>query len=203
MTPRFTWLVLGLLLVATIGCAQSGPADQDAQQVVDRFLAARESHDLDETMASFADQPQMRTSLGISWSGREAVKAIMAYRLSDEYTVANVRVVGDRATWSEHVRRAVIGSPAANFDEDVEAVVVGGRISSMVTYVGGAHSSAVELEAPTPLATSGNVLVPLSVLLLVMAAVMVWPSAEPLPAQRTPNGHVLLDGLREYVARRG
>ena len=45
-------------------------------------------------------------------------------------------------------------------------------------------------------------LVPLCILLLVAAAVMVWPSAEPVPAHPAAGSH-LLDGLREYVARRG
>jgi hypothetical protein len=51
---------------------------------------------------------------------------------------------------------------------------------------------------------AGNVdlLVPLGVLVLVMAAVMAWPPPAPLQTPRVASGH-LLDGLRDYVARRG
>ena len=39
-------------------------------------------------------------------------------------------------------------------------------------------------------------------MLLVAAAVLVWPSGQPARSTRTANGQ-LLAGLREYVARRG
>jgi hypothetical protein len=88
----------------------------------------------------------------------------------------------------------------ANFDEDVEATVVGGRINSMVTYVGGFHPPLVEVASQPPV--SADLLAPLGTLLLVVAAVLVWPSATPLQPRRVMTGH-LLRGLRDYVARRG
>ena len=62
-------------------------------------------------MDCFGDQPEMRTSLGVSWSGREAVRAVMAYRLNDEYTVEQSRSGRqprdlDRARLSARGRRA-------------------------------------------------------------------------------------------------
>ena len=131
-------------------------------------------------MQCFADQPVVRSSLGVSWAGREAIQAIMAYRLTDDYTVQNVQVGGNRVTWSEHVRRGATGGATVNFDEDVEAVVVGGRITSMVTYVG---SSRPQLTvAPSP--PANDPFLPLSVLLLVAGAVMAWPSSRPAADDR-------------------
>jgi hypothetical protein len=124
----------------------------------------------------------------------------MAYRLTDAYTVGDLRVTGNRVVWSEHVRRSVSGSPIANFDEDVEAIVVGGRIGSMVTYVGGSHPQPVE--ATGQFSVSLDLLAPLGTLLLVAAAVLVWPQATPMQPRRAASGQ-LLAGLRDYVARRG
>jgi hypothetical protein len=190
-----------LLLVAVVGCARHPNPGEDAAWVVERFLAARQDRNLDATMACFGDWPEMRSSLGVGWSGRDAVRAIMAYRLSDAYTVGDLRVVGNRAVWSEHVRRSVAGAPIANFDEDVEAIVADGRIDSMVTYVGGSHPAPL-VEASVPFSVSLDLLAPLCILLLVAAAVLVWPQATPLQPRRAATGH-LLAGLRDYVARRG
>lgn len=193
--------MVGLLLVlAAVGCGQVAAPNQEATATVEKFLAARQARSLDDTMDCFGDQPEMRTSLGVSWSGREAVRAVMAYRLNDEYTVDKVEVVGNHATWSEHVFRRVVGAPAAFFDEDVDAIVVGGRIASMMTSIGGAQSNAGRRSAP--MAASTDIMVPLTIMLLVAAAVLVWPSSPPQRQTRTPNGQ-LLAGLREYVARRG
>lgn len=192
-------LLWAALALVAAGCAR--PAGEDAAWVVERFLAARQDRNLDATMACFGDWPEMRSSLGVGWSGRDAVRAIMAYRLTDAYTVGEMRVVGNHVIWSEHVRRSVSGSPMANFDEDVEAIVVGGRIGSMETYVSGAHPT-LPAEANAQFSVSLDLLAPLSVLLLVAAAVLVWPQATPLQPQNAATGH-LLAGLREYVARRG
>jgi hypothetical protein len=190
---------VGILLVI-IGCARPPNPDEDAGWVVERFIVARQDRNLDATMDCFADWPEMRSSLGVGWSGRDAVRAIMAYRLADAYTVGDLRVVGNRVIWSEHVRRSVSGSPTANFDEDVEATVVGGRIGSMVTYVGGAHPQPTEMTGQ--FSVSLDLLAPLGTLLLVAAAVLVWPQAAPMQPRRTASGQ-LLAGLRDYVARRG
>jgi hypothetical protein len=197
-----TALVLGLLtLLGIVGCAQSPGQTEDGAAVVNRFLAARESRNLEAVMDCFVDQPEMRSSLGVGWSGRDVIRVIMSYRLLDSYTVSDVRAVGNRVIWSEHVRRGAAGSLTATFDEDVEAIVVGGRIGSMVIYVGGTHPT--PLSEPTPQLSAGaNLLLPLSILLLVAGAVMVWPPTTALHAPRPANGQ-LLSGLRDYVARRG
>jgi hypothetical protein len=169
--------------------------------VVEKFLAARQQRDLEATMECFAATPEMRTSLGVGWSGRDAVRAIMSYRLTDTYSVSDMRVAGHRATWSEHVRRSVAGSPFAVFDEEVEAIVVDGHITSLVTYVGGAHPAAAVEPAPQ-LSVGTDLLVPFSILVLVATAVMVWPPPVSVQTRRVTSGH-LLNGLRDYVARRG
>jgi hypothetical protein len=202
MTRRMTWLLLGLVLVlSAVGCGQAAGPNQEAAATVQKFLTARQARSLDDTMDCFGDQPEMRTSMGVSWSGREAVRAVMAYRLNDEYSVSKVEVVGNHATWTEHVFRRVVGAPAAFFDEDVDAIVVGGRIASMMTSIGGAQSTAGSGRS-APVSASTDVVVPLTIMLLVAAAVLVWPSCQPRSATRTANGQ-LLAGLREYVARRG
>ena len=196
-----TWVVLVVVALCAGGCARIANPDEDAAWVVERFLAARQDRNLDATMATFGDWPEMRSSLGVGWTGRDAVRAIMAYRLTDAYTVGDLRVVGNRVVWSEHVRRSVLGSPIANFDEDVEAIVVGGRIRTMETYVGGTHPSPL-VEAAPSFSVSIDLLAPLGTLLLFTAAVLVWPQATPLQPRRAATGH-LLAGLRDYVARRG
>jgi hypothetical protein len=193
--------VVVVLLLLVVGCARPAGQEEDAGWVVEKFLVARQDRNLDATMDCFGDWPEMRSSLGVGWSGREAVRAIMAYRLTDAYTVGELRVEGNRVVWSEHVRRTVSGSPTASFDEDVEAIVVGGRIGSLITYVGGSHPT-MPVPASQPFSVSLDLLVPLSILLLVTAAVMVWPQTTPLRPRRAPNGQ-LLAGLRDYVARRG
>jgi hypothetical protein len=195
---RLIWLVV---LLSTVGCAQAAAPNQEATATVQKFLAARQARSLDDTMDCFGDQPEMRTSLGVSWSGREAVRAVMAYRLNDEYSVSKVEVVGNHATWTEHVFRRVVGAPAAFFDEDVDAIVIGGRIASMMTSIANAQSSAGS-GRPAPLSASTDIVVPLMIMLLVAAAVVAWPSGRPERSTRTANGQ-LLAGLREYVARRG
>jgi hypothetical protein len=70
-----------------------------------------------------------------------------------------------------------------------------------VTYVGGAHPAPQPQLAQT-FSVSLDLLAPLSILLLVAAAVLVWPQSAPLRPRRAPSGH-LLEGLRAYVARRG
>jgi limonene-1,2-epoxide hydrolase len=202
MTRRLTWLVLGLVMVGAMGCAPAPAPNQEAAATVQKFLAARQARSLDDTMDCFGDQPLMRTNLGVSWAGREAVRAVMAYRINDEYTVSKVEVVGNHATWSEHVFRRVVGAPAAFFDEDVDAVVVGGRIASIMTFIAGAAKPNAVLTRPAPLSTSTDLVVPLGIMLLVAAAVLVWPSGQPPRSTRATDGQ-LLAGLREYVARRG
>jgi hypothetical protein len=198
---RGAWVALILVLFASMGCARRAAMDEDAGWVVERFLVARQDRNLDATMECFGEWPEMRSSLGIGWSGRDAVRAIMAYRLTDAYTVGELRVVGNHVIWSEHVRRSVSGSPVASFDEDVEAIVTGGRIHSLVTYVGGSHPT-LPTESTAPLSLSIDLLAPLTILILVAAAVLVWPQPTPLQPRRAPTGH-LLQGLRDYVARRG
>jgi MFS superfamily sulfate permease-like transporter len=80
------------------------------------------------------------------------------------------------------------------------ATVVGGRIGSMVTYVGGSHPQPIETTGQ--LSVSLDLLAPLGTLLLVAAAVLIWPQAAPMQPRRAASGQ-LLAGLREYVARRG
>jgi hypothetical protein len=202
-------LSLALCMLCVVGCSMRPDAvNEDARLVVAQFLAARAARNLEATMECFIDQPEMRSSLGVGWTGRDAVKAIMAYRLTDTYKVGDLHVSGDRVTWSEHVTRnagapatpGVGRSPAAVFDEDVEAVVTGGRIAILTTFVGGGSGA---FDAPQfGVGSSADVLLPLSVLVLVATAVLVWPTA---PAWRAPmrrDGH-LMNGLREYVARRG
>jgi hypothetical protein len=192
-------VVCGLLIVVTTGCA-AAPAPSgstaEAGAVVEAFLAARAARDLEATMAAFDEVPELRSSQGINWSGRDAVRAIMAYRLLDTYTLGDRHVVGNTVTWTEHVRRTIAsGSPPANFDEDVEAVVVRGRIKSLVTYLGGMRlpptvTATVPEPAPNPL------VLPLSIALLVLA-VLIWPRAAAEP-RRVPSG-ALLSGLRRYA----
>jgi hypothetical protein len=199
-------LVLALVVLALTGCVGRAAPNEDARLVVAQFLAARQSRNLEATMECFVANPEMRSSQGVGWTGREAVKAVMAYRLTDTYVVGELHVHGDRVSWSQHVTRTT-GSPPTpgagragptNFDEEVEALVVGGRIASLTTYAGGARPEAQVLSAGTP---TTDLLVPLSVLVLVAAAVLVWPSGAALRVDR--GEHVLMNGLREYVARRG
>jgi hypothetical protein len=150
----------------------------------------------------------MRSNGGVGWTGREAVKAIMAYRLSDTYKVSNLQVNGDRVTWSEHVTRNAGAPPtpgagrtsAAVFDEEVEAIVSGGRISLLVTIVGGRPGAFDGQQLGV--GSSTDLLVPLCVLVLVAAAVLIWPAAPGWRAPVRAQGQ-LMSGLREYVARRG
>ncbi|HLZ25780.1 MAG TPA: hypothetical protein VKV73_00490 [Chloroflexota bacterium] len=199
MTTKLLRASLVLVLLVVVGCAKPQNPDEDAGWVVERFIVARQDRNLDATMDCFVDRPEMRSSLGVGWSGRDAVRAIMASRLADTYVVGDMRAVGNRVVWTEHVLRSVAGAQVANFDEDVEAIVVGGRIGSMVTYVGGAHPQPAE--ATGQVSVSLDLLAPLGTLLLVAAAVLVWPHA-PLQSRRTASGQ-LLEGLRAYVARRG
>src|SRR5512132_3724937 len=99
------WAGVMVALVAIVGCARPPNPDEDAGWVVEKFLAARQDRNLDATMECFGESPEMRSSLGVGWSGREAVRAIMAYRLTDAYTVGELRVIGNHVVWSEHVRR--------------------------------------------------------------------------------------------------
>jgi len=200
LRSRAFWAIVVLGLLAVGGCAWAAEPGADAGGVVQRFIQARGAGNLDATMDCFAESPEMRSSLGVGGTGRDAVRAIMAARLANAYTVGDLRVEGNQVVWSEHVRRNVWGAPVANFDEDVVATVVGGRISSLVTYVGGAHPPTVA--APKLVSLSTDVLVPLGTLLLVAAAVLAWPQTPPLQPRRTTTGH-LLAGLRDYVARRG
>ena len=205
-------LLLGsLLVVLSGGCAAPSPSASasaaEAGAVVEAFLAARAARDLDATMAAFDDVPELKSSQGINWSGRDAVRAIMAYRLLDTYTLGDRHVAGDTVTWTEHVRRTVAaGAPPANFDEDVEATVARGRIKSLVTYLGGmrrpasiAATAPVTASATAPERPPNPLVLPLSIALLVLA-VLIWPraSAEPRPPRRAPSG-ALLDGLRRYA----
>jgi hypothetical protein len=194
-------LALALALLAVVGCSPSPPQTEDALAVVTRFLAARETKNLEAVMDCFVDQPEMRSGGATAWAGRDVIRVIMSYRLLDSYTVSDLHATGNRVIWSEHVRRGAAGALTATFDEDVEAIVTNGRIGSMVVYVGGTHP-APPAEASPQLSTGANLLLPLSILLLVAGAVMVWPPSAPLPAPRPANGQ-LLSGLRDYVARRG
>jgi hypothetical protein len=195
-------LALTWLLLAVVACTPTRDRNADAASVVDSFIAARQARDLEATMACFVDQPEMRSSLGVGWTGRDAVRAIMAYRLTDTYALSSdVRAVGDRAIWTEHVRRGVAGSPAAVFDEDVEAIVVNGRIASLITYGGGAHPTLAGESVEGP--ALANLFVPLTTLFLVAGAVLAWPPATGVQQTPAPLSTHLIDGLRDYVARRG
>jgi len=200
MSYRLAWTAVTLVLLGLVGCAQAA-AVQDPRPTVERFLAARQARNLDATMACFADQPRLSSSIGMSAVGRDAVRAIMAARITDTYVVDNLRVTGERVSWSQHVRRTAMGSPPTTFDEEIEAVVHDGRISSMVTITGGVQPSTAT-DSAAQLWVGANMLVSLSVLALVAAAVLIGTSASPIHAKWAPTGH-LIDGLRDYVARRG
>src|SRR5438105_7952799 len=116
-------VIMVLCAATTLGCSVPNvKADDGATRaVVEAFLAARGTRNLEATMDTFADQPELRSSQGIYWKGRDAVRAIMLYRLQDTYSIGERRVSGATVTWSEHVRGPIaFCSPPANFDEDVE-----------------------------------------------------------------------------------
>ena len=69
-------LLLALLLMACVACVQPTPSD-DVGTVAASFIAARDARSLEATMGWFVDQPEMRSSLGLGWTGRDAVRAIM------------------------------------------------------------------------------------------------------------------------------
>src|SRR5712691_6639278 len=193
-------LLFAVLLLTGVACVQAAPGE-DVNGVIANFIAARDARDLEATMGWFVEQPDMRSSLGVGWTGRDAVRAIMAYRLTHTYTlIGDVRVVGNRAIWSEQVRRGVAGSPAAVFDEDVEAIVDGGRIVSLETFVGGAHPTLAG--APGQRSAIADLFVPITTLLLVAGAVLAWPTSSGAQTPYPVSTH-LIDGLRDYVARRG
>ena len=135
------------------------------------------------------------------------MRTIISGRLTDNYLVTDVLVSGDRVSWSERVTRNTGAPPTPGagrtpptvFDQEVEVVVVDGRIARLTMFAAGARPTASG--AVSGWASPGrDLLVPLSVLVLVAAAVLVWPTA-PLP-EREHQGQ-LIRGLREYVARRG
>lgn len=193
-------LAIALAAIALVACqhSQPNPSASDAGKVVDAFIAARDARDLDATMASFGDSPELRSSQGINWSGRDAVRAIMAYRIQDTYIVGERHVSGDTVTWAEHVRRSIAsGSPPANFDEQVEATVTGGRIQSLVTYLGARRAQVTSDTATTePVSPAASLLLPASIVLLVLA-VMVWPAGSGAP-HRASSGRLLVE-LRRYA----
>ena len=117
MSYRLAWTAVTLVLLGLVGCAQAA-AVQDPRPTVERFLAARQARNLDATMACFAEQPRLSSNIGMSAVGRDAVRAIMAARITDTYVVDNLRVTGERVTWSQHVRRTAMGSPPTTFDEE-------------------------------------------------------------------------------------
>ena len=204
--------VFAALLAAMLAGCSSGRTTvgtDDARLVVAQFLAAREARNLEAMMDCFAEQPELHSSLGVGWTGREAVRTIIAYRLNDAYVVGDLHVRGNRVAWAEHVTRAPDGtrqitgaaSGPAVYDQEVEAVVVGGRIVSLITYLGGARP-AIDTVAADVVSPPGDLLVPLSVLVLVATSVLVWPSADRIRPAVPKTGH-LMSGLQEYVARRG
>ena len=201
-----------LLAVVLAGCSSARTTvtnSDDPRLVVAQFLAAREARNLEDMMDCFAEQPELHSSLGVGWTGREAVRTIIAYRLNDAFIVGDLRVRGNRVAWAEHVTRApdgtrqITGTAAGPsvYDQEVEAVVVGGRIVSLITYLGGARP-ALDTVAADVGSPPGDLLVPLTVLVLVAASVLVWPSADRVRPPVSRTGH-LMSGLQEYVARRG
>jgi len=196
------WVALVLATLAALAATACAPpqltSSDDAARVVEDFIAAREARDLDATMASFGDSPELRSSQGVNWSGRDAVRAIMAYRLQDTYTLGDRHVSGDTVTWAEHVRRTVSGAtPPANFDEEVEATVVGGHIQRLVTYLGGRRGASAAAASGEPITLSVPWVLPLSLGLLLFAAV-VWPRSQSRLPPRQSNGQMLL-ALRRYA----
>jgi hypothetical protein len=198
-----------LTALCACACVPRPSNPDDARLIVAQFVTARQARDLEAAMACFIDQPEMRSSQGVGWTGREAVRAIMAYRITDNYTVGDLHVSGDRVTWSEHVTRVPQAPPSpgagrapAIFDEDVEAVIVGGRIASLTTSVAGVQRADSRLSGAPSIATS--LLVPLLVLVLVASAVLIWPTGSSMrvASASAANGR-LMSQLREYVARRG
>lgn len=195
--------LLGLLVLGLAGCAPgqaSGTAGtSDAGAVVEAFLAARAQRDLDATMASFDPVPELRSGRGINWPGRDAVRAIMAYRIMDTYTVGERHVSGDTVSWSEHVRRTVAaGGPPTTFDEDVTATVSGGHIKILVTSLGGPRvEPTVDVPAQPASRPVTPLLLPLSLALLILA-VLVWPWGAGTAPRRVPSGHLLV-GLQRYA----
>ena len=187
-----------VLLLGLAGCARAAD-DTDPAWVAEKFIAARQSRDLSATMDCFVEQPELRSSVGVGWTGRDAVRTIMASRLGDTFTVGQVRVAGDHVTWSEHVRRGG-GAVGTIFDQEVEAIVVGDHIARLETFVAGTHPVAAE---SVPVAFNADLLVPLGVLLLVALAVLVWPPPRPAPGGWPGQHGYLLSGLREYMQRRG
>src|SRR5919108_57090 len=203
---RHGLVLVGLVMLGLAGCVQAQApaatvpaAASEAGRVVEAFLAARAARDLDATMANFDEAPELRSSQGINWSGRDAVRAIMAYRLLDTYTVGERQVSGNKVTWREHVRRTIAsGAPPANFDEDVEATVVAGRITSLVTYLGGMRAQEPSPALAEPTSPLAPLLVPLSIGLLVLA-VIIWPWPDSTEAAPRPRGNQLLSGLQRYA----
>jgi hypothetical protein len=200
--------LVALSVLFACACIPRHGNPEDARLVAAQFIAARQSRDLEAAMACFGDQPEMHSSVGVGWTGREAVRAIMAYRITDSYSVGDIHVSGDHVSWTEHVTRVPqtapspgAGRPAAMFDEDVDAVVVGGRITSMTTYVGGVQRGSQSATIAANSVTA-NLLVPLLVLVLVAAAVLIWPTGSSVRVPSAANGR-LMGQLREYVARRG
>jgi hypothetical protein len=200
---RYLGVLIGAVALAATACGQPQTTNSaDAARVVDQFIAAREARDLDATMASFAAAPELRSSQGINWSGRDAVRAIMAYRLQDTYTVGDRHVSGNTVTWAEHVRRTVAaGSPPANFDEDVEATVVDGHIQSLVTYLGTRRAPAAPAAVGEPITPAVPWVLPVSVGLVVFAA-LIWPTSRSSVPPRQSSGRLLV-GLRRYAESHG
>jgi hypothetical protein len=198
----FVLVTVGAAITVS-ACRPLGQSGGNPTAVVQRFLAAREARNLDATMDCFASEPEMRTTLGVTWVGRDAVRALMAYRLADSYAVGELQVTGNKASWTEHVRRAVSGSQPAAFDQDVEATVVDDRITSLATYNRGSRPTAqASLETSAQPIRGADLLVPAATLLLIGAMVLLWPTRPRLEVRARPQGQ-LLAGLREYVARRG
>jgi hypothetical protein len=97
------------------------------------------------------------------------------------------------------VRRTIAsGAPPANFDEDVEATVVAGRITRLVTYLGGMRAQEPSPPLAEPTSPLAPLLVPLSIGLLVLA-VLVWPGSMETESAPRPRGNQLISGLQRYA----
>jgi ketosteroid isomerase-like protein len=166
-------LVLALLVP---GLAAAQGADPDT--VARAYEAARTSGDLDALMSVFADDATVTYRLGYKHAGTDEIRRLLHLATSRGRALAITErlVSGDHVFWVEQEAK-----PDLNFAFAVEAVVKGGRITSLEYRDGGPQELGAEQPAPgTLLPPSLGLALPLLVL---MVAVMIL-SAQPVTGGR-------------------